>query len=122
MKNRYIEAYTNENAFKFDKERAVELIIDFDLRATVEDGVVRWNSNGNIPPSDILEFWKFLGKDFDYDKTIKVNEEETKKFFEEYRKNMQRRNPSEEELFEMRAAFGEGAEVVDVISGRRIKL
>jgi hypothetical protein len=30
--------------------------------------------------------------------------------------------PTEEELADMRAAFGPGQEVVDVISGRRIKL
>jgi hypothetical protein len=30
--------------------------------------------------------------------------------------------PSSEELFEMRAAFGEGAEVVNVLTGRRTTL
>lgn len=29
--------------------------------------------------------------------------------------------PSDEEIFEMRAAFGPGVEVVDVISGRRVR-
>lgn len=40
------------------------------------------------------------------------------KFLESYRKN-QPATPSPEEEFEMRAAFGPGAEVVDVITGRK---
>jgi len=38
----------------------------------------------------------------------------------EYKKNQSA--PSQEEIFEMRAAFGERAKVVDVISGQVIQL
>ena len=41
-------------------------------------------------------------------------------FLAEYRK--QDTPPSEEELFEMRAAFGEDTEVVNVFTGRKTKL
>jgi hypothetical protein len=45
---------------------------------------------------------------------------DTEVILAEYRKHD--RAPSQEELAEMRAAFGEGAEVVNVITGRRTKL
>lgn len=122
MGNRYIEAHTNPNAFKFDKERAAKLDVEFDTRTTINDGVVRWISNNNIPPNDILEFWNYLGKDFDYNKTIETSKEETKKFFEEYRQTIKLRNPSSEDLAEMKAAFGPGATVVNIITGEKIQL
>lgn len=40
----------------------------------------------------------------------------------DYRARMANHVYSEEELFEMRAAFGAGAEVVNVLTGRKIKL
>jgi hypothetical protein len=40
----------------------------------------------------------------------------------EYRKAQMNRQPSAEEIFEMVAAFGPGAEVVDVITGQKIVL
>lgn len=40
----------------------------------------------------------------------------------EYRKRMEGHVYSDEEMFEMRAAFGPGAEVVNVLTGKRIKL
>ena len=39
---------------------------------------------------------------------------------ENYRRNYT--GPSEEELFEMRAAFGTDTTVVDVLTGKKIKL
>ena len=42
------------------------------------------------------------------------------KFINEY--HSRHREPSHEELFEMRAAFGEGTTVVDVISGQIFNL
>lgn len=48
----------------------------------------------------------------------KAYQEHLDKVLGDYRRN-QPAVPSAEEQFEMRAAFGEGADVVDVISGRR---
>lgn len=39
-----------------------------------------------------------------------------------YRKAMENHVPSAEEMFEMRAAFGPGATVVNVLTGKRTKL
>lgn len=43
-------------------------------------------------------------------------------FLAEYREARKNHTPSEEELFEMRAAFGEGSTVVDVITGQVYKV
>jgi hypothetical protein len=40
----------------------------------------------------------------------------------DYRKRQRNVKPSNEELSEMRAAFGEGTEVVNIITGRRTQL
>jgi hypothetical protein len=43
---------------------------------------------------------------------------ETQAFLDAYRERMANHVPSDEERFEMRAAFGEGVEVVNVITGK----
>lgn len=48
--------------------------------------------------------------------------EETKKILADYREQMKNQLPSAERINEMRAAFGAGKVIVDVITGQRIKL
>jgi hypothetical protein len=48
--------------------------------------------------------------------------EETKKILADYREQMKKHKPSPQKLHEMRAAFGAGKVIVDVITGQRIKL
>mgnify|MGYP001058442851 CR=1 FL=1 len=104
----------------FDEDKARE---DWGRAHIDDDGVVRWNSNNNVPFDDML--YDFMSIGVIGPKTAARSEEarhvDNERFFEEYRRN-QPAQPSEEELFEMRAAFGEGTEVVDVISGRRVRL
>lgn len=88
--------------------------------ATVVEGVVRWISNGRVPPADCCEQWARLGLPFDLATSAAARDAETAAFMAAYRKND--RAPSAEERAEMRAAFGEGTEVMDVITGRRTRL
>lgn len=79
--------------------------------------VVRWNSNNQVPFDDMLQEFQTAGL---IDGLIVANSndaraQETRKFLENYRANY--RGPSEEEMFEARAAFGAGAEVVNVFTG-----
>lgn len=83
-------------------------------------GVVRWDSNGSVPPLDILEDWAELGLPFDLEASKAADAVEWEEFATRYRANQQA--PSDEEMFEMRAAFGPGAVVVDCISGRKTQL
>jgi hypothetical protein len=85
-------------------------------------GVVRWKSNDRVPPQDCLDEFAEAGCEFNMVASVRAREADDREFFAEYRRQQASRQPSAEELFEMRAAFGEGAEVVDVITGRRIKL
>lgn len=79
------------------------------------EGVLRWKSNDAVVPR------------FVYDEAFVVcppeqgaaYDTETSRFISKYRASQAARAPSAEEQFEMRAAFGPGVDVVDVLSGRR---
>lgn len=70
--------------------------------------------------SDMLEKLTYITDAVDEEATTKAREEETVKALEEYRKNA--RPSTEEELDEMRAAFGNGKTLVDNITGHKYHL
>lgn len=79
---------------------------------------LRWYSNDAVVPH-----WVFTERGMVCPADHRaVYDEDTAKSIEEYKKRMENYVYSDEELFEMRAAFGEGAEVVNVITGKKIKL
>ena len=86
------------------------------------DGVVRWTSNNRVMPKDCREILSHTAyRDLFSEEASRAAENaETAAFLESYRKNYT--GPSEEEKTEMRAAFGTGSTVVDVITGKRIRL
>lgn len=84
------------------------------------DGIiVRWVSNNAVPPTDCLNDMLKQGliTSVEHSASETVRTEETMAFIQEYRKNHSA-PASEEERAEMRAAFGEGAKVVNAITGR----
>lgn len=82
--------------------------------------VLLWGSNGQSPMSDMLAAWFFLGlvTEAQVIATEAASDEQARAFIAEYRLN-QPTEPSAEERFEARAAFGPGETVVDIFSGRR---
>lgn len=86
------------------------------------DGVVRWTSNNRVMPKDCREILSHTAyRDLFSEEASRAAEDaETAAFLESYRKNYT--GPSEEEKAEMRAAFGTSSTVVDVITGKRIRL
>ena len=86
------------------------------------DGVVRWTSNNRVMPKDCREILSHTAyRDLFSEEASRAAEDaETAAFLESYRKNYTR--PSEEEKAEMRAAFGPGSTVCDIITGERIRL
>jgi len=119
MNNSYIEGlqFQLPHPFRADAER---LRIQFDTDTYKDAGVVRWRSNGVVPPQEVLDFWKHIGKRFNMAKSVAARSRETKEFLKSYRENQK---PSTgEQLVEMRGAFNKGTAVVDVISGRKILL
>lgn len=113
----YVRAH-GEPAHVYHRE-AVEIAGKFEVDATVVDGVVRWRSNGHVPPDDILLLWQHLGKPFDCAKSRRVSGEETRAFVEQYRKSW--KPPSGEQIAEMRAEGLSGV-MVDVVAGRTFRV
>lgn len=94
---------------------------DLATKAIIDsEGVYRWKVNNNVPPAEVLEK---AGVPEDMRKRCAVvRDRDNAKFFAEYRKAREGYKPSSEELYEMVAAFGPGATVVDVITGKRTRL
>lgn len=106
------------NSAKKEVERAVAKA---STDATVdENGVIRWNSNGNCIPDDFCEKLEYAGFQFSREATREAREIEDKEFIEQYK--AMKHEPTEEELAEMRATFGAGTKVVDILSGREYQL
>jgi hypothetical protein len=84
--------------------------------------VLRWASNDHEPFDDLLALWAKLGYISAEQRaaTNAARAESTAAFLAAYRANPPKR--SAEEIEEMRAAFGPGETVVDVITGQEIHL
>ena len=90
-----------------------ELILD-------EDGAGHWASNGRYIFDDNA-YEAFLGGvPINLDATEQKRAVQVEETLAEYRRNW--KPPSGEALAEMRAEFGEGTEMVDVLSGRKFRL
>lgn len=86
------------------------------------DGVAYWKSNNRTVPNDIVVQFLMITDAIDIDKHETAHDIEVTESIREYKEQMKNYVPSEEELYEMRSAFGDGTEVVDVITGKVIKL
>ena len=84
-----------------------------------EDGDLRrWIESDNVVPP-----WVFEEAGLPVSEAYQMAyDEDTAKTLADYRERMMDHEYSHEELCEMRAAFGEGETVVNVITGQRIKL
>ena len=106
---------------KHAHEEAERLMSQRDNIEVEEDGAAKWISSGNYLPADVVEKLTFAGADFfSAEATAAKREAQTAAFLDSYRRNY--KGPSEEEKAEMRAAFGEGATVVTVITGKKTRL
>ena len=74
-----------------------------------------WKSNGNYLPEDCVEKLLHTSFFFDADATNAARKKQYAEFRKEY--CARKHDPSLEEVYEMRAAFGAGAKLVDIISG-----
>lgn len=92
---------------------------DFKNEATFEGGVMRWKTNNAVPFNDVLADAKMQGFPVDLALSRAARDKDTTEFIAEYRKRYQ--PPDAEQLSEMRAAFGPGVTVVNVITGDKTK-
>jgi len=100
-----------------DAKRKEDFYVDETNSAT--GPVVRWNSNDRIPFGDMLSEFATAGwiSVQTVENSLAQRRIEDRIALEAYAKNY--RGPSQEERFEMQAAFGSGAQVVNVLTGHR---
>ena len=91
-----------------------------DGEVTIDENGVAHNCIGRVVTSEVLVMLTYVTDEVDVEATNKARDEEEEAFLAEYRKNV--RPMDAEMLWEMRAAFGPGATVVDVITGRKYHL
>jgi hypothetical protein len=89
---------------------------------SIVNGIVRWDSNNRVPPSDILDAL-LASREI----TLKqhtdsgvASDTETRAFIAEYITANKDREYSDEERFEMRAAFGPGVKVTNIFTGKTV--
>jgi hypothetical protein len=82
-------------------------------------GILRWRSNGNVPPEDVLVDGGLEPGDLLRHRAVRDAELDV--FITAYKANRAKRTDDEvaEHAFELRAAFGRGKRVVNVITGER---
>ena len=91
--------------------------------AVDETGVATWTTNGSVPPADCLSLFALLGlPGLDLVESAIVRDRQIADTIAAYTTYRQATGYSPEELHEMRNAFGEDADVVDVITGQRVPL
>ena len=98
-----------------DPKRKTDFYIDETNSAT--GPVIRWKSNDRIPFGDMLSEFANAGwiSGQEVENSLVQRKVEDRIALEAYAKNY--KGPSQEDLFEMRAAFGSGARVVNVLTG-----
>lgn len=102
-------------------KRVDEYTKQADEEAVVEDdGAIKWKDSGNYLMDDFCEVLEYAGYDFSRPATRRKRDKQNAESLANYRKN--KKPLSKEERDEMRAAFGNGQTVVDLLSGDRYRL
>ena len=113
-----------KSPMRWQRERAEELKNSLETQTTIDEkGIMRWTTNNHVPPLDCLEFAKFgLKMPVNVPASVAQGDKETQEAIQAYREHQAAREISLEERFEMEAAFGKGAKIVDIITGKEIQL
>ena len=87
------------------------------------NGVIRWNSSNNVPFDDMLTEFLIAGlvSQEEVLRSMSAREIEQEESLRAYFEMRKKHGYSDEEKFEMRAAFGD-EEVVDIFTGKVIAL
>ena len=89
-------------------------------KITIDENGIARNCIGRTLHDDMLEKVAMISDKVNIEATRAARDEETAKVIEAYRASYT--GPSEEEMFEMRAAYGKGTTVVDIFTGKKIRL
>lgn len=89
-------------------------------KITIDENGIARNCIGRTLHDDMLEKVAMISDKVNIEATRAARDEETANVIEAYKASYT--GPREEEMFEMRAAFGTGTTVVDIFTGKKIKL
>lgn len=94
----------------------------FTGKITIDSEGVARNCIGQVVMDDVANALDYIIQDgsFRWDKTIEARNKENEEFLKEYASR--EIHYSSEEIAEMKAAFGEGTKVVNILTGRKIQL
>lgn len=84
---------------------------------TIDENGVAYNKIGRVVMDDIAEVIEYAGLPINRKATANERNKANEEIFKAYK-----HEPTTEEIVEMRATFGEGTKVVDLISGKTIVL
>lgn len=104
----------------YERQRAERLAKQLKTETTLTGGVLRWNM-GNLVPQDCAEFAKFLGIEVDLSKQQAARDEELDALVQAMKSRPRNPEIEAENLAEMRAAFGPGETVVNILTGETYK-
>mgnify|MGYP003348563254 CR=1 FL=1 len=94
-----------------------------DSEVRFDGKVYRWTTNDRVPPADaIVSYGIDKLPNFSKEAHDETRSTETQAFLANYRKQMENWEPSAEERYEMRAAYGSGSTVVNMITGKKYKV
>ena len=113
----------NNEWFVKDTQKNIDRIVEMYNKGELlldSDGAGRWKSNGRYIPDECAYYGYLGGVPINLDATEVKRDRQVDEELAQYRRNW--KPPSEEALAEMRAEFGEGAEIVDVLSGRTFRV
>lgn len=102
-----------------EEVRAARADIDSGAIRVDERGILR-NLIGRVASSEVAELCSYIGFTYDVAATIEERYKEYREAVSEYCKACEGKEPSTEERAELKAAFGSGARVVNVITGKTI--
>lgn len=91
-------------------------------KITIDENGVARNCIGRALMRDMLEKLTYITNQVSIEATNEARDEENTKSIAAYKKSRKAHGYSAEELHEMRAAFGEGATIVDALTGETINL
>lgn len=109
--------------WKSNADKTIQKYInDAYLNAEVDkDGAISWKSNGQYLMDDFCEVLEFGGYPFSREMTRKKRDEQVQYQLGIYKLHSLKES-CPEELSEMRSVFGEGTTVVNVITGKKVRL
>lgn len=131
MKRTAIEMFNLELDGKFGQWRqqsAVEQIKEMEEdyengKFTIKNGAAIWKCGNYLPVNCLAAVLNSkYGYLIDVDEHERLLDEQQSESIRKYKEQMKNHVYSEEELFEMRAAFGAGTVITDVLTGQDIAL